>query len=281
MEPGPKGPGKSGLLWRPRWRGRASMEPGPKGPGKPSLPTGRRRADGLQWSPDQKARERRQRCLPTKRVAMGFNGARTKRPGKGRSRRFAGTNSGRASMEPGPKGPGKASGKTLLAAVAIASMEPGPKGPGKWMQGWTPSERCSGFNGARTKRPGKVFEARRRSYTSRLLQWSPDQKARERRRRLDREGSGRLLQWSPDQKARERRPPDDLFVAPAVLQWSPDQKARERTTIPARLNLAPRLQWSPDQKARESDQIETIFGLELALQWSPDQKARESPITQA
>ncbi len=81
MEPGPKSPGKKPQADLRERRELASMEPGPKGPGKTSGSTVPFQSLGLQWSPDQKARESRLGSAQELRI-IRFNGARTKRPGK-------------------------------------------------------------------------------------------------------------------------------------------------------------------------------------------------------
>ncbi len=156
------------------------MEPGPKGPGKWACPGGARPCDLLQWSPDQKARESAPGGISPGPSASSFNGARTKRPGKGPTPgatvAVARSFNGARTKRPGKGNPVDRSRPKLLHA----SMEPGPKGPGKAQANvgadcyfrlqWSPDQKarergapgsgCGGaiprFNGARTKRPGKV-----------------------------------------------------------------------------------------------------------------------------
>ncbi len=343
MEPGPKGPGKNSNHEADNGEKSASMEPGPKGPGK-APDRGRFSVRSqLQWSPDQKARERARRSASSG-TRTGFNGARTKRPGKG-SRPRGAPGSIRASMEPGPKGPGKVPGFVGHLVLDWLQWSPDQKARERLTSRtslkkcsalqWSPDQKAreSGdrggpqgplrrFNGARTKRPGKAGGAHLGPKASRAsmepgpkgpgkwaapapagstpaLQWSPDQKARERKPIFIDGERGSSLQWSPDQKARERSKGVPVRVRAATLQWSPDQKARERicqrahdttasrfngarTKRPGKVTISVQaqsiealLQWSPDQKARENAEVARRGINEAMLQWSPDQKARE------
>ena len=128
--------------------------------------------------------------------------------------------------------PDQTAGETVVAAAwgplaPVASMEPRPNGRGNADAALEAAMDELGFNGAPTKRPGKL--ACTHAHFLRLASFNgaptkrPGKLPSKWLKAADLEG----LQWSPDQTAGETRCKARLRLVRLVLQWSPDQTAGE------------------------------------------------------